>query len=236
MALGPNERPDRVIAVLGMHRSGTSALVGSLQQRGLFLGRHSTRNTYNLRGNRENPDVVQLNEDILEHSGGSWHAPPADGGVGAGPRRARTRHPRRACGAPAMGVQGPAHAADARWLAPARSGPRVRGGVQAPRAGGAIPRRSSGPAGRGPGRGVACLQRAAAGAAPPQRVSRGLLRRRLRRPGPEPGSRLRRCSGWRPPPRTEPFFTDDLRRMEAEPAGLPPDVSALYEELRALAL
>ena len=66
-----------MIAVLGMHRSGTSALVGSLQQRGLFLGRHSTHNTYNLRGNRENPDVMLLNEDILERSGGSWRAPPA---------------------------------------------------------------------------------------------------------------------------------------------------------------
>ena len=38
----PAERPGRVIAVLGMHRSGTSALAGSLQQHGLFLGRHSS--------------------------------------------------------------------------------------------------------------------------------------------------------------------------------------------------
>ena len=34
----------------------------------------------------------------------------------------------------------------------------------------------------------------------------------------------------------EPFFTDDLRGIDAEPVELPPDVSALYEELRALAL
>jgi hypothetical protein len=71
-------RPDRVIAVLGMHRSGTSALVGSLQQRGLFLGRHNKRNRYNPRGNRENPDVMRLNEAVLRDSGGSWHAPPPE--------------------------------------------------------------------------------------------------------------------------------------------------------------
>ena len=34
----PEARPARVVAVLGMHRSGTSALAGSLEQHGLFLG------------------------------------------------------------------------------------------------------------------------------------------------------------------------------------------------------
>ena len=48
-----------------MHRSGTSALVGSLQQHGLFLGAHNTENKYNLRGNRENRPVLRLNEHIL---------------------------------------------------------------------------------------------------------------------------------------------------------------------------
>ena len=70
-------RPGRVVAVLGMHRSGTSALVGTLQQRGLHLGEHSTQNRHNRRGNRENPRVMGLNEAVLNDSGGSWREPPA---------------------------------------------------------------------------------------------------------------------------------------------------------------
>jgi len=67
---------DRVVCVLGMHRSGTSCLVGSLQKAGLHLGRHHTWNRYNRRGNRENQDIVDLNDAVLIHSGGAWNAPP----------------------------------------------------------------------------------------------------------------------------------------------------------------
>ena len=69
-------RPDRVICVLGMHRSGTSCLAGSLQQQGLFLGQHNTSAPWNLRGNRENFDIMRLQDDILERNGGSWDQPP----------------------------------------------------------------------------------------------------------------------------------------------------------------
>lgn len=69
-------RPTRVVCVLGMHRSGTSALAGSLQQLGLFLGRHSTSNEHNLRGNRENREARVLNDAILRDNGGSWDVPP----------------------------------------------------------------------------------------------------------------------------------------------------------------
>ena len=72
----PGSRPARVIAVLGMHRSGTSALTGSLEQRGLFLGDVSTSNRNNLKGNRESLDVRRLNEAVLKSSGGAWHTPP----------------------------------------------------------------------------------------------------------------------------------------------------------------
>jgi hypothetical protein len=65
-----------VICVLGMHRSGTSCLVGSLQKAGLQLGKHHTWNRYNQKGNRENQDIVDLNDDILAHNGGSWQSPP----------------------------------------------------------------------------------------------------------------------------------------------------------------
>ena len=75
-----------------MHRSGTSALVGSLQRHGLFLGAHNTHNKYNPRGNRENRPVLKLNEDVLRHSGGSWDAPPAgcSGAAGISSGRARS--------------------------------------------------------------------------------------------------------------------------------------------------
>jgi hypothetical protein len=61
-----------------MHRSGTSFLVGSLQQHGLFLGKHHTYNKFNLRGNRENQDIWDLHDAILSGSGGSWDVPPAE--------------------------------------------------------------------------------------------------------------------------------------------------------------
>jgi hypothetical protein len=75
-AVAGRERPDRVICVLGMHRSGTSCLAGSLQQQGLFLGEHNTRAPWNLRGNRENVNIMRLQEDILESNGGAWDQPP----------------------------------------------------------------------------------------------------------------------------------------------------------------
>src|SRR6266576_5199367 len=70
-------RPQRVISVLGMHRSGTSCLAGSLEQQGLFLGEVNTSAPFNRRGNRERFDVMNLQEEILEASGGSWSSPPA---------------------------------------------------------------------------------------------------------------------------------------------------------------
>ena len=69
-------RPQRVICVLGMHRSGTSCLAGSLEQQGLFLGEVNTSAPWNRRGNRERFDVMNLQRDILEASGGSWYEPP----------------------------------------------------------------------------------------------------------------------------------------------------------------
>jgi hypothetical protein len=67
----------RVVAVVGMHRSGTSCLAGSLQQKGLFLGVVPEYNEHNRKGNRENKLVAELNESILDYSGGSWYEPPA---------------------------------------------------------------------------------------------------------------------------------------------------------------
>ena len=71
------EVSSRVIAVIGMHRSGTSCLTGSLQQKGLFLGEVHEWNQHNLKGNRENDRIAQLDEAILAYSKGSWFDPPA---------------------------------------------------------------------------------------------------------------------------------------------------------------
>ncbi len=68
--------PARVIAVLGMHRSGTSCVTGTLQDYGLFLGEHSTWNRHNTKGNRENQSIVDLNDKVLASNGGDWLQPP----------------------------------------------------------------------------------------------------------------------------------------------------------------
>lgn len=71
-----HNRPKHVICILGMHRSGTSCLTGSLQECGLTLGQHHTWNPYNLKGNRENQDIVDLHDKLLSDNNGSWDQPP----------------------------------------------------------------------------------------------------------------------------------------------------------------
>ena len=93
----------RLITVLGMHRSGTSAVAGVMQGFGITFGwmrkpgdeHQSTglfkpeRNAFNPRGNRENRQLRWLHESILERAGGSWSRPPASVAVDAGDRRER---------------------------------------------------------------------------------------------------------------------------------------------------
>lgn len=69
-------KPARILIVLGMHRSGTSCLTGSLQQAGLALGEFSEWNPHNLKGNRENTEIMQLNEKVLNANAASWDSPP----------------------------------------------------------------------------------------------------------------------------------------------------------------
>ncbi len=69
------DAPKRVVAIVGMHRSGTSSLAGSMQTAGLFLGKAHTWNRHNHKGNRENPDVVELNDAVLADNGGAWNEP-----------------------------------------------------------------------------------------------------------------------------------------------------------------
>jgi hypothetical protein len=67
----------RVITVLGMHRSGTSSLVGSLEAAGLPLGEvRAEGGASNAKGHREPGELISLHEDVLITSGGAWHMPP----------------------------------------------------------------------------------------------------------------------------------------------------------------
>lgn len=66
----------RVIAILGMHRSGTSLLAGTLQECGLDLGEVSNWSPANEKGNRESWLLTALHEDLLREAGGAWDRPP----------------------------------------------------------------------------------------------------------------------------------------------------------------
>jgi hypothetical protein len=70
--------PARAIAILGMHRSGTSALAGSLRQAGVHLG-HVLDDGFalNPKGLQEPPAVLYMHENLLQANGGCWHEPPA---------------------------------------------------------------------------------------------------------------------------------------------------------------
>jgi len=72
----PAAAGQRVIAILGMHRSGTSLLAGTLQECGLDLGDVITASPANEKGNRESWALMALHEDLLRKAGGSWNQPP----------------------------------------------------------------------------------------------------------------------------------------------------------------
>ncbi|MFZ1387994.1 MAG: hypothetical protein WBP46_07030 [Thiolinea sp.] len=63
------------ILILGMHRSGTSCLAGSLQQQGVYLGDVHEWNPHNLKGNRENPKIMELNESLFASNHATWDRP-----------------------------------------------------------------------------------------------------------------------------------------------------------------
>ena len=67
------------LIITGMHRSGTSFLVRALNLRGIYLGKFKDLVSDdwiffedNLRGHWEHRKVVEINENTLEYSGGSW--------------------------------------------------------------------------------------------------------------------------------------------------------------------
>lgn len=64
------------VVVLGMHRSGTSSLTGCLAEAGLELGDVNQEAPYNRRGNQEDRRIMELHDDVLLASGGTWLDPP----------------------------------------------------------------------------------------------------------------------------------------------------------------
>jgi len=67
----------RCVIVLGMHRSGTSALTGFLRQCGLYLGEVLDDGIiHNPRGLQEAPSVLFMHQNLLEANSGDWCDPP----------------------------------------------------------------------------------------------------------------------------------------------------------------
>lgn len=66
------------VAVIGMHRSGTSCLAGCLQDLGLQLGEVNTAAPHNKKGNRENPRFWPVHDAVLARVGASWDNPPVE--------------------------------------------------------------------------------------------------------------------------------------------------------------
>jgi hypothetical protein len=71
-------RGQRAIAILGMHRSGTSSLAGSLQAAGVFLGDEDliVSRRWNPKGYLESRVLSRLHEGLLHDNGGDWKHPP----------------------------------------------------------------------------------------------------------------------------------------------------------------
>ena len=65
-----------VVCILGMHRSGTSCLTGSLQAAGIPGGKVNQYTTDNPRGNRENQSIMTLNDRVMADNNGTWDCPP----------------------------------------------------------------------------------------------------------------------------------------------------------------
>jgi hypothetical protein len=69
--------PARAITILGMHRSGTSMLIGTLKEAGVFLGNvYGDPIEHNKKGLHEPKAVLFMHEDLFKANGGAWNNPP----------------------------------------------------------------------------------------------------------------------------------------------------------------
>src|ERR671910_2640298 len=98
-ALGAGQGPlSRPVAVVGMHRSGTSMVAKLLQQAGLNLGDEADLMppaAENPEGFYEHLEFVRLNDEVLNVAGAGWDCPPTAGvdwdDVALDPFRTRAR-------------------------------------------------------------------------------------------------------------------------------------------------
>ncbi len=68
-----NKENQRAIIVLGMHRSGTSAISGGIANMGVEFGDHlMPAAPDNPRGFWENEGVVEINDKLLDIAGMNW--------------------------------------------------------------------------------------------------------------------------------------------------------------------
>lgn len=79
------------VAVIGMHRSGTSCLAGCLQDLGLNMGDVITAAPHNKKGNRENPRFWPVHDAVLARVGAAWDSPPSEPVVWTSEERAALR-------------------------------------------------------------------------------------------------------------------------------------------------
>jgi hypothetical protein len=75
---GENTSSMKLLVVLGMHRSGTSAITRGLQALGVCLGENlmAPQTDFNDKGFFEDNEIVQLNEEMLSALGSCWDALP----------------------------------------------------------------------------------------------------------------------------------------------------------------
>lgn len=65
----------KVVLILGMHRSGTSNLMGNLEELGLFIGIANSKSKFNKKGNKEIPLFRQFHDKVLHENKANWKAP-----------------------------------------------------------------------------------------------------------------------------------------------------------------
>ncbi len=87
----------RNVVVIGMHRSGTSALTDAIRLLGCSIGDtgdFTSPRQWNPEGNWEHQRLIERNDLVLELHGGTWFAPPRLAGDWAQRRKARAMLPR----------------------------------------------------------------------------------------------------------------------------------------------
>lgn len=88
---------DKNVVVIGMHRSGTSAVTQAIGLLGCSLGDtgdFTPSKRWNPEGHWEHQRLIERNEMILELQGGTWFAPPRLSGDWAQRRKAQAMLPR----------------------------------------------------------------------------------------------------------------------------------------------